>query len=174
LECDPVAGLDGAQLRFGEVRDVVAADAHRAGERALQSQDGPQEHRLARARAADDAEHLVLVDLHVEPVVHHLPAEAVHQAAHFHHRAHQIFIRMNSTANSASASSTRKIACTTATVTRCPSSRAEPRTCMPRSQPAKAMRTANPGALMIPTQKVVAAIDSLTRFTYCSSGMSRR
>ena len=44
---------------------------------------------------------------------------------------HQMSIFMNSTANSASARITRKIACTTATVTRRPSSRDESRTCMP-------------------------------------------
>ena len=133
LESDAVVRLDGAQLRPAHARDVAAVDAHHPGDRALQSEDGPQQHRLAGAGAADDAEHLVGAHFHVEPVVHHLGPEAVHQPLHLQHRVQpQMSISMNSTANSASASITQKIACTTATVTRRPSSRADPRTCMPR------------------------------------------
>ena len=133
LECHPVAHLDRAHLRLAHLRDVVALDAHRAGLRTLQPEDGAQQHRLACARPADDTKHLVLEDLHVETVVNHLAAEAVHEPAHLEHRVpHQMSNFMNSTANNASARITRKIACTTATVTRRPSSRAEPRTSMPR------------------------------------------
>ena len=113
-----------AQMVFASPQDL---------DRALQSEDGPQQHRLAGAGAADDAEHLIGAHLHVEPVVHHLGPEAVHQPLHLQHRVQlQMSISMNSTANRASASITQKIACTTATVTRRPSSRADPRTCMPR------------------------------------------
>ncbi len=53
-----------------------------------------------------------------------------------------------------------------------PSSREEPRTCMPRYAPAIAITSANTGALMIPTQKVVGAIASFTRLTNWVRGMS--
>ena len=88
LEGDAVAGLDRAQLRRAHAGDVGAVDAHHPGLRALQPEDAPQQHRLARARAADDAEHLVPLDLHVEPVVNHLGAEAVDQPVHFEQRIH--------------------------------------------------------------------------------------
>src|SRR6185437_12728195 len=122
----------------------------------------------------DDAEHLVLMNLHVQAVVDHLGAEAVAQTMHLEYRVDQMPISMKSTAKSASASITRKMACTTTTVVSRPSSREEPRTCMPRWVPAIAMRTANTGALTMPTQKVVAEMAWLTRLTYWSSGMCSR
>src|SRR5689334_23483900 len=51
-----------------------------AGIGRMQTQNRLQQHGLAAARAADDAEHLALDHLHVEPVMHHLLAEAVHDA----------------------------------------------------------------------------------------------
>ena len=48
----------------------------------LQAEDGPQQHRLAAAGAADDAEDLAATHLHVEAVVHQLAPEAVDDAAH--------------------------------------------------------------------------------------------
>ncbi len=132
LEGDPVVRLDQAQLRRRHLRDVLTLDADHAGLRALQSQNAPEQHRLARARAADDAEHLVFIDLHVQAVVHQLGAEAVDQSANLQDRVPHMSSSMNSTANAASARMTRKIAWTTATVVSRPSSREEPRTCMPR------------------------------------------
>ena len=113
--------------------------------------------------------------LHVEAVVHELRPEAVDQPAHFQDRVDQMSISMNSTANSASARITRKMACTTAT----------------RGQPAElargvahlhaaiacrpcAISIANTGALTTPTQKVVRGDGLLTRVRYCVSGMSSR
>ena len=82
LETDAVAGLDAAQL--GLVRRVMSLPLMRTVPAcgALQSQDRAQQHRLAGAGAADDAEHLVGVHLHVEAVVHHLGAEAVDEPLH--------------------------------------------------------------------------------------------
>ena len=99
----------------------------------MQAEDGPQQHRLARSRAADDPEHLALEHRHVEAIVDDLPPETVDDTPDVDRRGHhQIPISMNSTANSASARITRKIAITTATVVSRPSSREEPRTCMPQ------------------------------------------
>src|SRR5262249_10143998 len=155
--------------------EVAALQADHARLRSLQAEDGPQQHGFAGARAAHDAENFVLEHLHVELVVHHLGTEAIHDAARLDHRTpcgHQMSSSRKSTANSASARMTRKIDCTTATVVRRPSSREESRTCMPRYTPAMAISMANTGALMMPTQKVVGAIESFTRSRYCVSGMS--
>src|SRR6267143_2943601 len=45
LEGDAVARLDGTQLRLAHLRDVGTPDAHHPGERALQSEDAPQQYR---------------------------------------------------------------------------------------------------------------------------------
>src|SRR6185437_11469980 len=166
LEGDAVTRLYRAQRGTGELRDVMPLDADRAGLRPLQAEDAPQQHRLAGAGATDDAEHFVLPDLHVQPVMDHLGTEAVDQAAHLEDRVDQTPISMKSTAKSASARMTRKMAWTTATVVSRPSSREEPRTCMPLWVPAMAISTAKTGALMMPTQKVEGEMAWLTRLTY--------
>ena len=56
------------------------------GRRAVQPDDRAQQHRLAGARAADDAEHLAAIDVEVEAVVDDLGAEAVDEAAHLDDR----------------------------------------------------------------------------------------
>ena len=72
--------------------------------RPLQAEDGAQQHRLARTRAADDAEDLALLHGHVEMVVHHLRAEAVDETPNFDEGfSHQMSSCQNTTANSASA-----------------------------------------------------------------------
>ena len=134
LEGDAVGGLDLLELALVDscVRSRPSMQ-HLARLRPLQAEDGAQQHRLAGARAADDAEHLALLHGHVEMVVHHLRAEAVDQPAHFDEGfGHQMSSCQNATANSASANITRKMDCTTATVVRRPSSREESRTCRPR------------------------------------------
>src|SRR5579862_8547558 len=80
LKSHAIARLDGTQLRIVQVGDVGTEDAHHSGLRVLQAEDAPQQYGLPRARAADDAEDLVLPHLHVQPVVHQLTAEAVDQA----------------------------------------------------------------------------------------------
>ena len=107
----------------------------------MQAKDGTQQHAFAGSRSTDDAEHLARDDRHVEAIVHGLRAETVDNAERFDRRSDSslladtpahIPISMNSTANIALARITRKIACTTAMVVRRPSSREDPRTCMPR------------------------------------------
>src|SRR6185437_17175573 len=137
-----------------------------AGLRPLQAEDAPEQHRLAGTGGADDTEHLVLPDLHVEFVVDDLGAEAVAEAAHLQYGIDQTPISMKRTVKSASARITRKMAWTTATVVSRPSSREEPRTCMPLCVPAIAISTAKTGALITPTQKVLGEIAWLTRLTY--------
>src|ERR1700728_722716 len=132
LEGNAVASLQGMQLGGAHAADLAAVEQHAAGARQAQPQDGTQQHRLAGARAADDAEYLALVDLHVQPRVHHLFAEAVYHAAHLQQRAHQTSSSMNSTANNASTRITKNIDCTTASVVSRPSSRDESRTRMPQ------------------------------------------
>ena len=56
LEGHAVARLHRAQRAAGELGDVLALDADRAGLRPLQAEDAPQQHRFAGAGAADDAE----------------------------------------------------------------------------------------------------------------------
>ncbi len=96
--------------------DVAPMELHGAGARLLQPENTAQQYRLARSGTADDAEHLALLDRQVEVSVHDLAPEHIGQAAYFDHGAHQMSIFMNSTANSASARITRKIASTTASV----------------------------------------------------------
>src|ERR1700691_5518114 len=124
--------------------------------------------------APDDAEDLFRLDLHVQSVMHELRAEAIDQPLHFDARHHQKSSAMNSVANSASASSTAKIDCTTATVVNRPSSREEPCTCKPRYVPARPISMPNTGAFSTPAQKVVDAIASFIRLRYCGNGMSSR
>src|SRR5262245_49816315 len=174
LEHDAVAALHRKELALGHVRHLVTLDPDRALRRLLQAEERPEQHGLAAAGAADDAEDLAGADLEVEPVVHDLAAEPVDDAARLDDRRHQMSSSRNSTANIASARMTRKIDCTTATVVSRPSSREEVRTCMPRRVPTIAIRTANTGALMMPTQNVYSLIDPCTRSMYWWSGMSTR
>src|SRR5581483_9928565 len=173
LKGDAVTRLDRAQRLAGELSDVMPLDADGSGLRPLQAEDAPEQHGLAGAGAADDAEDLVLANLHLQAIVDHLPAEAIAEVPNLEHRISQTPISMKSTAKSASARITRKMACTTATVVSRPSSREEPRTCMPLCVPAIAISTAKTGALITPTQNVLGEIAWLTRLTYWSRGMCR-
>ena len=110
----------------------MAFDADDSGLGSLQTENASQQHGFAGTGAPDDAENLVLPNLHVEAIVHNLAAKPVDQSLHLEDRVDQMPISMNSTANKASARITRKMACTTATVVNRPSSRDESRTCMPR------------------------------------------
>src|SRR4029077_20136986 len=97
----------------GELREIAPLHEHFTTLGPLQAEDRAQQHGFARAGTADDAEHLALLHGHVEMVVHHLRAEAIHEAADFDERfGHQISSSQNATANSASANNTRKIDCT--------------------------------------------------------------
>ncbi len=136
LERHAVPGLDLLELRDAEIPERAAHQAHLARLRALQAEDGPQQHGFSRARAADDAEHLAPLDGHVEMVVHDLAAEAIDEALDLDDGFDAGVAHMSSCqkmiAKTAFAKITRKIDCTTATVVRRPSSREESRTCRPR------------------------------------------
>src|SRR6185295_11542542 len=172
LERDAVVAFHFAQLALADRADIAAVKFHASRAWTLQPENGPEKHRLAAARAADDAEHLAVHHLHIEPVVHELRAEAVDDARDLDDGFAHMSRCLKSTAKTASAKITRKIDCTTATVVRRPSSREDSRTCMPRTVPTNAMSIANTGALITPTQNVVGAIDSCTRVRYCAGGMS--
>ena len=120
------------QRRGAHAMQIAAEEAHGSGLGPAQSEDRTQQHRLAHARTADDTEHLTFFHPHVEPGVHGLSAETRHNTLHLEQRGHQMSSCRNSTANSASASSTPNIEITTASVVRRPSSRDEPCTRMPQ------------------------------------------
>ena len=73
-----VAPLARAQLGA----DRLPNTSIRARGRPVEADDRAQQHRLAGARAADDAQHLAAVDVEVEMVVDDLRAEPVDEAAH--------------------------------------------------------------------------------------------
>src|SRR5690606_38634686 len=126
---------------------------------ALQPDDRPHQHGLARARPAHDADDLAAPHLKVEVFVDHLFAEAVAQPGNADHGAaaigflgHQFHpVAVKKTAKNASIPMTRKSACTGAAVGRRPPSSALPRSCMPWKQPVTAITSPNTGALMRPT-----------------------
>ena len=125
-------GATDQTFGFDTALQVATEEAHTAGIGPAQSKDRTQQHRLAHARTPDDTEHVAFIDLHVEPGVHGLSAEARHNTPYLEQRGHQMSSRRNSTANSASAVSTPNIEITTASVVRRPSSRDEPLTRMPQ------------------------------------------
>ncbi len=131
LKGDAVACFDRTQLRGRHLGDVLALYPDHARVGALQAQDTPEQYGLAGAGSPDDAEHLILMNLHVERFVHDLRAEAVDESVNLEDGVPQMSSSMKSTAKIASARMTRKMACTTATVVSRPSCRDEPRTCMP-------------------------------------------
>ncbi len=96
-----------------------------------------QENRFAAARAAHDPHHFTGKYIQIDMIVNQLISKAVHHAAHrnngcFLGHADQKSSCTKTMAKIASARITRKIACTTATVVKRPSSREESRTSMPR------------------------------------------
>src|SRR5687767_11981705 len=121
--------FDFPQLARAQARDVAPTDADLSSRRPVQTENGLQQHCLAATRTANDAEYLPFIDLHVQSIMHHLPAEAINDAM----RGYDDFVRrllhmsssMKITAKIASAKITRKIDCTTASVVSRPSSREE-------------------------------------------------
>ncbi len=117
--------------------DIVAQDVDAARLRPVEADDGAQQHRLAAARAADDAQHLAAPDIEIEAVMHRLRAEPRHQPAHPDHdivlvfRHRQIFRIENRIENAASATMTTKIDSTTDCVVRRPTLSALPVTLKP-------------------------------------------
>src|SRR5882757_3420356 len=178
LEGHAIALHQTVPVRDRQALHIPPVQFHAAAPGVHQPEYRSQQHRLPGSGAAHHAEYFVLPHFHVQSIVHHLRAEAIVQAAHPNHRIeigveHQKLICTNNTANSASARITMNMDCTTATVVRRPSSRAESRTCMPRYVPTMAMRMANTGALTKPAQNVVGDSDSRKRAVNCGSGMCR-
>src|SRR5205823_6549786 len=106
--------------------------------RRLQTDDRPQQHRLAGSRAADYAQNLAAADREVEIVVHNLLAKGVAQAFDGNDRMAVLWVRTHiqpmlekKTAKTASSTITRKIDWTTAVVVRVPTSSLLPCTSMP-------------------------------------------
>src|SRR5262249_19499415 len=175
LKGDAVTPLDLEQLFLARPADIAAFHHHLAGDRLVQAEHRPQQHRLAGAGAADDADHFTGIHVEADTGVHRLRTEAVDHVAHRDDRSrlvHQKSSSTNTIAKIASAKITRKIDSTTATVVSRPSSREESRTCMPRYVPTSAISAAKTGALMRPAQKVVGASASCSRGMNCVSEIS--
>src|SRR5581483_9920337 len=133
-----------------------------AGNRLVEPDDRAQQHRLARAGAADDAHHLAAPDIEIQMIVHDVIAEGVHQAAHLDHHvapparlpvaAHAQIPRIeNRIEKPASNTMTRKMDSTTERVVSLPTLAALRSTFNPSKQPTSAMMKANTGALIRPT-----------------------
>ncbi len=82
LEQHAPALADAAALGGGEAVEVVAVDFDRPGPLGQQAEHGAGQHRLARARGADEAEHFAAAHVDVEPVHHQMVAETDLQPAH--------------------------------------------------------------------------------------------
>ncbi len=91
LEQDPPAPLDGVQPAFGGMVDVLAEHLDLAAVRLLEPDEGPQQHRLARAGSAHHAQHLAAPDRQVEPVVDDVIAETRHQPRNLDRRDVVVF-----------------------------------------------------------------------------------
>src|SRR5690606_14799657 len=127
---------------------------------------------------ADHAEDLARHHVQVEPVVHDLFAETIHQSAHPDdritlHAGHHQPISISQMAKNASSTITSEIDCTTLEVVRSPSDCAVPLTCSPSRQPIKLITSANTGALPKPTHRCFKAMVSCMRARYCWGGISR-
>jgi hypothetical protein len=81
LERDAVMPLDLAQLGIAHCGDLAPLDLDGAGVRTSQAEQRLEQHRLAAAGAADDAEDLAVVHVEADAVVHHLCTEAVDDVA---------------------------------------------------------------------------------------------
>ena len=82
LEEDAPALADQEPLMRSELVHVVAEDLDRAGLLVDEPQYRPGQHRLARSRGADEAEHFAAIEVEVEVVHHQMVAEAHLEAAH--------------------------------------------------------------------------------------------
>ena len=78
----PQCGLELVPLVGGYVQYVAAQDLDAARHRPVEADDGAQQHRLAGARAADDADHLAAPHIEVDAVMDDLRAERIDQVAH--------------------------------------------------------------------------------------------
>src|SRR5262249_41690982 len=100
LEEHAPAGLQAPPRRLAQAGRVLAEHCDAPRRRLVESDDRAQQHRLAGARAADDAEHLARQDLEAEVVVYDLLPELGPQALDLDYRMsrrHAINPRMNIT-----------------------------------------------------------------------------
>jgi hypothetical protein len=151
LEQHAPAAADVARLADVGAQHVAPEHADLARLGLLQADDRTHQHRLAGAGAAHHAENLAAPQVDLEALVHDLVAEAILEAAHLNdvaalvrafrarigpvlgqlNCAHIHPIELKKTANTASSTMTRKIACTTAAVVLKPTSSALFLTCIP-------------------------------------------
>jgi hypothetical protein len=122
-------------LRCPEPPDVLPEHLDLAALWPQQPENVAQQDRLARARAADHAEHLARMHLEIEPVVHHLRPETGAQPADPHggrfvRRGHRPSAE-NTIEKIASNTITRKMPTTTASVVLRPTLSALPSTLRP-------------------------------------------
>src|SRR6185312_4605776 len=82
LEQDTPARLQVPQRFVIQLARQLAEDTDVAFARTVEADDRAQQHRLAGAGATDHAQHLAAPDVEIEPVMQHLLAEAVHEAAY--------------------------------------------------------------------------------------------
>src|SRR5688572_28897102 len=165
---------EAGHLRVADRGHGLPVEQHLALVGPMQAGERAQQHRLARARAARDADDLARHDVEVDPVMHHVLAEAVHDAARREDRTPHSPTRSKKIENSASSTITRKIDFTTALVVSRPTLSAEPPTRSPCMHPITAMTTAKTGALMRPTSRSRVSTASWTRTRYCEGDTSSR
>jgi len=82
LEKSAPALLQRPALLARQPVEALAEDLDRAGRWRLEPGNRAQQHRLAGARTADDAEHFAAPDIEIEVLVHDMAAEGGLQPAH--------------------------------------------------------------------------------------------
>src|SRR5258708_3392041 len=153
-------------LGFAQVLGWFAGDRDLAAVGPPEPRERLQQYRLARARAAGDADDLARQDIEAHLVVHFLLAEAVDDVARGEDRVHNPTFSKK-IENNASSTITRNIAFTTARVVSLPTLSADPLTRSPCMQPMTAITTANTGALTRPTKRSLWSIACGRRSKYC-------
>src|SRR3984957_9582315 len=167
LEQHAPAPLDRAQLFIVDGGEVGAEHFDAAVALGQQPDDGAHQHRLAGARAADEAEDLAFEHVERRAVEHGRVAEADGEIAHADHggvagHAH-IPIAAKNMAKKPSSTMTRKIDLTTDEVVFRPSEAALPSTSKPSTQATSPITSAMNGALIMPTANVGSQIASRNR-----------
>ena len=159
LDRTPLVVVDGAEIGAEHFDAAVALGQ--------QPDDGAHQHRLAGARAADEAEDLAFEHVERRVIEHGRFAEADDEIAHADHggvagHAH-IPIAAKNMAKKPSSTMTRKIDLTTDEVVFSPSEAALPSTSKPSTQATSPITSAMNGALIMPTAKVGSQIASRNR-----------
>ncbi len=100
LKQDAPAVLEHLHAGLGGVVDVLAEDPDMTGLRGLEPDQCAQQHRLARARAADQSHHFPAPDGKVEPIVHEVVAKARDEASNLDRRRPMVLFRAAQTCSS--------------------------------------------------------------------------